>query len=76
MIALVSLNKILPSWPGSPPPVECPSCETTIRITTGDCPMCGAEIVTECRDCGTTIETEIDVCPECGNRDYVTFLLE
>ena len=76
MIALVSLNQILPSWPGSPLTVPCPSCETAISITTGDCPACGAEIAIECRDCGHTIETETAVCPECGWSDYVTFLLE
>lgn len=76
MIAIVSINRILPSWPGSPPTVQCPSCETGIRIPSGDCPICGAGIAIECRDCGRTIETEIDVCPDCGGRDYTTFLLE
>ena len=73
---MVSINRILPSWPGSPPTVRCPSCQTAIRITTGDCSICGNEIAIECRDCGKTIETEIDVCPECGSREYVTYLLE
>lgn len=76
MIALVSLNKILPSWPGSPPTVQCPACETAIRITTGACPACGAKIAIECRDCGNTIETETEACPDCGCSDYVTFLIE
>ena len=76
MIALVSLNKILPSWPGAPPTVECPYCETAIRITIGDCPACGAEIAIECRNCGNTIERETDSCPHCGSPYYVTFLLE
>lgn len=76
MIALVSLNKILPSWPGAPPMVKCPYCETTIGITTGDCPACGAEIAIECRDCGNTIETEADACPDCECSKYETFLLE
>ena len=73
---MVSINKILPSWPGSPPTVHCPSCQTVIRITTGDCPACGAHIAIECRDCGNTIETETDACPDCESSNYVTFLLE
>ena len=76
MIALDPINKILPSWPESPPTVQCPLCETEIRITTGDCPACGAEIAIECRNCGNTIETETDACHVCGCSDYVTFLLE
>lgn len=76
MIVLVSIDKILPSWPGSPPTVRCPSCEMAIRITTGDCPACGAKIAIECRDCGNTIETQTEACPDCGCSDYVIFLLE
>lgn len=76
MIALVSLNEIFPSWPGSPQRVRCPLCETAISIPTEDCPGCGAEIAIECRDCGNTIVTETDACPDCGCSDYETFLLE
>lgn len=76
MIALVSLNKILPSLSGSPQTVQCSSCETAIRITPGDCPACGAAIAIECRDCGNTIKTETDACSDCGNNDFVVFYLE
>jgi RNA polymerase subunit RPABC4/transcription elongation factor Spt4 len=52
---------------------SCPKCNSEIKPTWKNCPVCGIQLWNEtdkrfCYKCGRLVESNFNICPYCGNK--------